>query len=411
MKNKRSLLIGMCTLFALGSTLISCNDDTEVKLANLDVTVGTSETFSGITTDNLYVYLQNTTDQAKDSAMTNASGVASFLDIAPGTYNLSCVKNLTASEASDASGYYEAITLNGTKANVSLFGGVDSVDELVLDGKPSSSLVIKEFYYSGANDPSWGVMFKDQFVEIYNNSAEVVYADGLYLASIVPQRNGSNDNDVISTLSFEEFIYADKIAQVPGSGQDNPILPGESIVIAFDAIDWTDGGTKDFTVDLSGADFELYAIDWLESLGRTGSTWFDLDNADVPNMNMVYMNIENNGFFSFLSTGASVAILRCDETPSEIITDPESSDSNPIYFTKLKVEDVIDGIDMLANADAGAYKKLPSSIDAGFNYVEGTSYTSLSVSRKVSKTTADGRIIYQDTNNSSEDFESGNVAE
>jgi hypothetical protein len=411
MKNKRNFLIGLCSILALSSTIISCNDDAEVKLANLEVTVGTSETFSSISTENIYVFLQNTTDQAKDSALTNANGVATFLDMAPGTYNLSCIKNLTAQEASDASGYYEEITLNGTKTNVNLFGGVDSVDELLLDGKPSSSLIIKEFYYSGANDPSWGVMFKDQFVEIYNNSAEVVYADGLYLASIVPQRNGSNANDVISTLSFEEFVYADKIAQVPGSGTENPIQPGESIVIAFDAIDWTDGGAKDFTVDLSGADFELYAIDWLVSLGRTGSTWFDLDNADVPNMNMIYLNIENNGFFSFLSTGASVAILRCDETPSEIITDPESSESKPVYFMKLKVEDIVDGIDMLANANAGAYKKLPTSIDAGFNYVEGSSYTSLSVSRKVSKTTTDGRVIYQDTNNSSEDFVSGNVFE
>lgn len=411
MKNKKNFLLGLCSFLALSSTFYSCNDDSEVKLSNLTVTVNSAETFSGINLENLYVVIQNTTNESKDSVLTNSTGVAIFEDLTPGTYNLSCVKNLTAQEASDASGYFEAIVLNGTKANVNLFGGVDSVDELVLDGKPSSALIIKEVYYSGANDPSWATLFKDQFVEIYNNSAEVVYADGLYLASLSPQKVGASSSDVPSTLSFEEFVYAEKVAQIPGSGQDYPVLPGESIVIAYNAVDWTDAGAKDFTVDLSGADFEIYAVEWLESLGRTGNTWFDIDNVDVANMNMIYLNIENGGSFNLQTGGASMAILNCDETPSETILDPAASESNPIYFMKLKVADIVDGVDLLANAEAGDFKRLPASIDAGFNYVTGSSYTSLSVSRKVAKTTTNGRVIYKDTNNSSEDFEAGNVFE
>lgn len=412
MKNRTKLFTGICLLGAVGSSLLSCsNDDSVVELANLQVTVTTVESFSSVATDNLYVYLQNTTDNSKDSTLTDANGVANFIDVAPGIYNLSCVKPLTKEEAGEASGYYEEITLNGTASDVNLFGGVDTNEDIVLDGKPSSSLTIEEFYYSGANDPSYAVGFKDQFVKIYNNSSEVVYADGLYLASIVPNANGSSDNDIISTMDFSEFVYADKIAQVPGSGTEYPIEPGASITIAFNAVDYSDSGANDYTVDLSGADFELYAIDWLESLDRKGNAWMDIDNVDVTNMNMIYLQAENYGMFTFNTTGASVVIFRSDVAPSVIVTNPDLSQTKPIHYMQINVADIVDGVEMLASSGSAAFKRLPSGVDAGFNYIESGSYTSKSVRRKAAKTTADGRIIYKDTNNSTEDFEVIDVAQ
>ncbi len=404
MKNKFKLFFSATLIAIMAIGFVACDDD-EVKLANLDVTVEAASSFTGLSMADIYVYITNTVDGGVDSALTDASGIAAFINVAPGTYAVSATMELTDEEAGAASGYYEEMTLNAVENNVALLGGFDSEVTLTLDGKASSSLVIKEFYYSGANDPTWSILFKDQFVEIYNNSDEVVYADGLYLASLAPTTNGSDPStDVALGLDLEQYIYADKVAQVPGSGTDYPIQPGESIIIAFNAVDWTDGGTNDFTVDLSIADFELYAVDWLESLGRTGNTWFDIDNADVTNMNMIYLNIENYGQFNFNSTGASIAIFRSETEPSTIITDPNSSETSPIYYMQINTADVIDGIDMLYDAEAALYKRLPAGIDAGFNYVEGSSYTSQSVRRKVAKT-VDGRKILQDTNNSTNDFE------
>lgn len=400
LKNLTFLLLAVFTI-----SLVSCKDD-EVLLATLRVQVEYADAFTGLTSENLTVTITNTTDNSEEVATTSATGLAEFIDLAPGTYNISCSLDLTQEEAQAASGYYQELTLNAVENNVELFGGVETAKTLTLDGQPSADLLIKEFYYSGANDPTWGILFKDQFVEIYNNSNEVIYADGLYLASIVPQANGSSNSDEVTTLPLDNYIYADKITQVPGSGTDYPIQPGESIVIAFNAVDWTDGGAKsNITVDLSTADFELYAVSWLESLGRSGNAFFDIDNVDVPNMNGVYLNIENYGMLSWISTGASTAIFRNDNYTPETIVDPESSESNPIYYAKIAVEDVIDGIDMLANAESAAFKRLPSSIDAGFNYVDGDSYTSKSVRRKVAKEAADGRKILMDTNNSTNDFE------
>jgi hypothetical protein len=394
----------LAIFIALGFS--ACEKDDEVSLANLDVQLEVAESFTGLSTGEVYVYITNTIDNGVDSALTNADGLAQFMNIAPGTYNVSASMNLTEEEAGAASGYYEEMTLNAVENDVQLMGGIDSQVFITLNGEPASSLVIKEFYYNGANDPTYSIMFKDQFVEIYNNSSEVVYADGLYLANLAPSRDGIDENDVPLSLEMTEYVYASKILQVPGSGEEYPIQPGESIVVCLNAVDYTnDGANADITVDLSTADFETYAVDWLQSLGRTGSAYFDLDNVDVPNMECVYLNIENYGWFNFDISSASIVIFRNDNFEIEQVADPskEVPDFSD-YFAKINVNDVVDGIDMMYNAETSAFKRLPEKIDAGFNFIEGETYTSKSVRRKVAKE-IDGRRILLDTNNSTNDFE------
>ena len=406
MQNKLKWIISAVAIVLAGISFTSC--DETVKLAGLDVTVTIASDFEGVSTEGIYVLATNTIDNTVDSVLTDATGVASFVDMAPGTYNVTASLTLSAEEAAAASGYYEEITLNGVENSVALMADATSTSAIELNGSAASSIVIKEFYYNGANYAAAGVLFKDQFVELYNNSSEVVYADGIYLASIVPQACGADDNDVAHNLDLSTYIYADRGAQIPGNGTDYPINPGESIVIAFNAVDYTMGGTyADYTVDNSTADLELYMVDWLASQGRTGNAWFDVDNADVPNMNIIYHNIENYGFFTFYSVGASIAILKSDNisvAEEDLFLDPASSETTPLLYAKLPVADVIDGMDLLYDSESADFKRLPASIDAGFNYC-AVSYSSQSVRRKVAKETADGRKILMDTNNSTNDVE------
>jgi hypothetical protein len=196
MKTRFKFFLGVTLIALLSTSIYSCKDDEVVQLANLDVKIVFADGFTGLTAEGINVSITNTVDNGVETVLTDADGLASFVDIAPGTYNVSASLELTAEEAGVASGYYEEMTLNAVENNVNLLGGVDSDITITLDGKASSSLVIKEFYYNGANDPTWSVLFKDQFVEIFNNSSEVVYADGLYLASLAPTANGSSANDV-----------------------------------------------------------------------------------------------------------------------------------------------------------------------------------------------------------------------
>ena len=44
-----------------------------------------------------------------------------------------------------------------------------------------AGFVIKEFYYSGCLTPAGNNYTDDQFIEIYNNSADTLYADSLLI--------------------------------------------------------------------------------------------------------------------------------------------------------------------------------------------------------------------------------------
>lgn len=63
---------------------------------------------------------------------------------------------------------------------------------------------------------------------------------------------------------------------------------------------------------------------------------------------------------------------------------------------------VIDAVEVVRVEENKRYKRIPDALDAGKVWCSGT-YVSESVRRKV-KQIIDGKVIYQDTNNSSNDF-------
>lgn len=394
-------------IFIILASIISwsCQEENTV-LPKVTVQIEYSSTYSGLSAANIKVYAINTATTQKDSAITDSKGMAIFENMAIGTYNFWTSINLTKEEAGSLNGIYKALTLNAVHNNYIINFGITNEVIMKLDGKPSADLVIKEIYYNGAKFAASGVLFKDQFLEIFNNSDDTIYADSLYIANLAPAAAG-NDPEKSPPLGLEltQTVYADRIAMVPGNGSDHPIAPGESIVICFNAMDFTEGKENllKYTCNHNTADFETYAVDFLENIGLEGNPWFDIDNPDVPNMEIVWMPAQSGLFFLYQPYGASVVIFRDKEYTAENILDPNSSPQTPMYYAKIKTETIIDGIDCLANADAAAYKRLPSIIDAGFSFIEGN-YTSQSVRRKIAAT-VDGRIVLKDTNNSLEDME------
>lgn len=381
----------------------ACSDDDDVvRLANLNVTLDIASSFSGISMDNVNIIITNTVDNSQQSALTDMNGVAAFIDIAPGSYNVSASMDLSPEEAGAASGYYEAMTLNAVQNNLELMGGVDTPCFITLDGKPSSSLVISELYFNGTM-VDW-LFYKSQYIELYNNSSEVVYADGLYVASLAPGTVGSSPTDIPLALDLTETVYARKIMRVPGSGQEFPVQPGETFLIALNAVDYSNAGAST-NVDLSGADIETYSKTWMEDMGRTGS-YDDIDNIDVPNMECVYLALEA-GWYSLDPAAPSIAIFRNESFEITQVTDPAAGDPVKIHekYAAIAVSDIIDGVDVMLNAEKGSFKRLPTSIDAGFSYIDAY-FSGKSVVRKVEKV-VDGtdRKILKDTNNTTNDFE------
>lgn len=68
---------------------------------------------------------------------------------------------------------------------------------------------------------------------------------------------------------MEQGFSVDFIFVIPGSGQDHPVQPGESLLLALDASNHTEANPNSF--DLSVADFEFYD----ESI-RTPTFWIQI---------------------------------------------------------------------------------------------------------------------------------------
>lgn len=386
------------------SLTFSCTGDDEniiSNLSNLEVTLELAEGLSDVSLSGLEVVVTNTTDNSVYTATSDAEGLAVFSNIAAATYNLVVSESL------------EEYTLSGALNSITLVSGETSSETVEINAvNTDGGLVIKEIYSVGAND-FYSSLFKDQFIEIFNNSSETLYADGMYIANLYGQTGtAGQDSPITDVLSTDEYVYADSIDQIPGDGTDYPVASGQSIVIALNAINFKEGNTyADAAIDNTDVTLERYSVSWLEEQGRTGNSFFDLDNPDVENMTNIYI-YESTNFYGFNSYGTGAVLINSDQSFTDTdIVDYTPEGSTTIYkLMQIAVSSIIDGVDILENSTAADFKRLPNAIDAGFSYVnaDGGAFYSGKSSRRVIDETATarfGRTILQDTNNSSVDFE------
>lgn len=116
----------------------------------------------------------------------------------------------------------------------------------------------------------------DQYIRIHNNSAETLYADGLI---ILESKFLTVTKWDYTPNIMDEAMTVQVIAMIPGTGKDYPVLPGESITICDNAMNHKEANPG--SADLSNADFEWYTQ-------STSASNPDVDNPDVPNLEMMY---------------------------------------------------------------------------------------------------------------------------
>jgi len=396
MNTNRILSIGLfgSLVLLLGFGLDACRQREEVQPVQVTVQLQYPSEFSEQAGEGIAVRLENTSNgMVYESNSTNA-GIAVFAAVLPGTYNISATISLDATQAQNITGVFnKAVTLNAAQNGARVTEPQNSFT-LTLRGAPSGGLVIKEVYYTGSRTPSGGNYFSDQFVEIYNNSDEVIFLDGLYIADVWGVSGQINPSSQPTDFQNDpDNVYVNSVWQIPGSGQEHPIEPGKSIIIAQDGINHrTDpNGNPNSPVDLSNADWETYNE-------RPDNR--DIDSPTVPNLVRVYFT----GGFDWLLTvfGSGVIIFRVDDfaTLEEVIVP-----SSPTLQPRVKVPNgaVIDAFETLQNAESSSFKRIPVALDAGFTFATGT-YTSESVRRKTATTVGERRVL-QDFNNSTQDFQ------
>lgn len=393
-------LLGIAFLFVL----TSCEKEKpEDLLGSISIQLKLKEGLGEIPLTGINLSLINTQDNVEKKMLTNQAGSATFTALPAGTYNLNV------SEPREDGEY----TLTGTATNIVVRMKEEATVELVLDATISNAgLVIKELYFVGAGD-GYVSLFKDQFIEIFNNSSEVIYADGLHVGHFFSVESLSLPPSETPGLDIENSVYMDWVYKIPGAGMKYPIEPSKSIMIALNAINFKESNPNaNKAVDNSVADFEFYGVDWLEAQGRTGHVW-DFDNPDVPNVIPVYLGTAGLALIDLTSPVVMIFRKENDFNQSDIYNfhyTNKSGSEQEIDLVKFPANEIIDGVEVLGNSSLGKFKKLSKKVDASFTYINpdgGAYYNSQSLRRKIdaAATAKFGRTILQDLNNSFQDFE------
>ncbi len=259
----------------------------------------------------------------------------------------------------------------------------------------NEGFVIKELYTSGSRTLEGKSYQAAKFVEIFNNSDEILYSDGLCfgvvhsITTFRPTPWVDKNGELLPRIPLWSFV-----AIVPGSGEEYPIQPGESFVIALSGLNHRDDPNgSPSSIDLSGSAWEFYV-----------ENGHYIDVPYVPNILMQRITKGTAMLFDVRGQVCIIFRLPSDDLQA-VFTNTDNYMVQPGGSIKCFMVPrgwVIDGVENVRLDDRGVYKRLPNSIDVGYIQHRG-SFEKVSIKRKV-KEVINGRTIYQDTNNSTNDF-------
>jgi len=291
-------------------------------------------------------------------------------------------------------------TLNGETVAGEMSAFVSKVDVLNDSSFPVSlsikakgnDFIIEEIFFTGTATPEGKQYFGDQYIKLYNPTNRVLYADGLVLAD--SEFLTVTKRDYTPNIMAEAFT-AGSMVQIPGNGTQYPVQPGASIVIAEQGINHKENNPN--SIDLSKADFENFYPPRVK----------DVDGVGVTN------NINLHGIFIFNNRGnRSYVIARFPEgtATATLQYDYEYKVATKLMQRQaLKIPNnwIVDAVN-LSTKTGFEWIVTSSSLDSGWAYVandeKDASRYGKSVRRKVLSQN-NGKPIFKDTNNSTEDVD------
>jgi hypothetical protein len=379
---KKSALIAA---FFIAATLLSACTK-KVKTISATASLNTTS-ITGVDVPSSFDVVFTNYDTKVSVTSISVDNKASVTGITPGIYTVTA----TAVSSKDGNAY----NFSGSAANVSITedGQIIPVDVQVAK---SSAFIFKELYWTGDTSATGSWYFRDQFYEIYNNSQATAYADGLCICTIVPMTATENKYSW-QIDSPEKYVFTQLVWQLPGNGTDYPIKPGESFIICQWGVDHrTEDRNPQSNVNLSGAEFEAY-------IGKK----VELIDAPAINMN-IGANAQGYLAYQWLATvfGPAYVLFYPSTTPlssTEFVADANSSSK----ATAVPIDEVLDAVEFVQDESHVQLKRMPTVLDAGALWAKNGSYSGESFYRKTKETLASGQVIYQDTNNSTNDFQSG----
>lgn len=370
-------------LFAL--LFVSCDDKDDEILSYFTVEI-TSENviddYSGF-----QVIVKELKSGLEFTGKSSVTGTALF-ELPMGSYSI-IVEDLV-DGASTMYGRNENYTLSENEATLKI--NVESIINTL-----EKSFVLDELYFNGADNGSWNYTYYEQYFTIRNISDRALYADGLSFG-VAGDYSCLEVGDAMSKYLQDEVIIS-QFYTIPGDGRTFKIEANESLVVAFSAINHNESGDKPKSLDLSGADVEIYV--------EGGMT---VDNPEVKNVIVDYSVFQ--AFHWQYSGAAPMILFRLEEDHQtfleknkELLPNPASWNGMEQDFVKLPAEYIIDAVETGCK-DEFFRKVLPTSTDKSSILVDATMYEGFKeqfVQRK-QIIDANGNPTVQDTNDSFNDF-------
>jgi len=421
---------------SLALAFFSCelrDEGPRVEPVNVTIQVVFDGQFDGAGASDTEVLLRNVTSQQTYQGRTNSQGELILPNIPSGIYDLTARRVFSRNEFLSFSGLKteeNEVIFNASSSGININLANDRV-LLTLKSGPVGNLLIKQIYFAGS-DRVEGALFRDQFIELYNNSNDTIYLDGWYVMGVLGRAatsvasftlpNGQWDwqksvGMPSSVRANEDFLYGKWIYQFPGNGKTYPLAPGKEVVIAQTAVNHkapftgNDGVAvtvirPELTVDLSRADFEVFlGSDFANPLNS------DIDNPAVPNMRNIF--IFGRDFILDNPGREAVVIFKSDRPVQEfpMYATPNTTEirDNTTLYYQIPKNLIVDGVECQPSPTNQVPIKLQNDIDAGYTFVPGGSFSSQSVIRKTARKFGD-RVILQDSNNSEQDFTFFNIA-
>jgi hypothetical protein len=399
MKNIK-LYIGLAFTLLIMSACSSFEDAKDAKnVALMTVNLKANITLDGVSSlDGLKIKLDDYQDNLHYTSLMKGTEV-NIDSIIPGIYSITVSGDITNRDGLE---YY----MNGGVVNNAIYPGKDTVS-VSIGGLKISPLIFKEIYYAGSS-PNY---FRDQFYELYNNSTKTMYLDGIYFADLCPT-TATTTLPVWPTEDGNNYCYGNRVWKFPGDGTQYPLKPGESCVIAQFAVNHKLSiYNPKSPIDCSSADFEFY-------MGNKSY-------PDQPAYNMTHVFYNGKAaigtvpqYLTSVFGGAYVIFQVPAGDTYDPVNDPNMhtknlATSSSTLYAKIPTKYVLDAVECGPNATMISAKRVPQVLDAGMTYV-GSTYCGLGISRKRATdsdgnilTHEDGSLIFQDTNNSTDDFDRG----
>lgn len=333
------------------------------------------------------------------SGTTNGQGVTQ-IKVAPGFYTAS-----TETSYRDSGGIL--YLFNGQYSGIEALKGSAQKDvEIMLVASKSSQIVIKEFYYGGCFNISTNKSYSnDQYITLYNNSNQPAYLDSLCIAVVSPFNAPTNGrlSDWVKpgTSELRDSIPATSMVWMfPGTGRDNILDPGKEVILAKNAINHSTSIPESVNLGKPGY-WAIYdpimtfgqstpeaGVKLLQGIWKTGSA------------NSFVISITSPGLFIFTLGEKSIEQFILDN-----FTYAPTSQNLNMACLLVDKDLILDGVECFRNQTDT--KRFMSEIDNGFAMTPGSGQ-GYSIVRKIDEeetAKAEGRIVYMDTNNSSNDFE------